>query len=78
MLNMILIILKSSSTLGLPILYIDRPIDDSALANAVKEGLLELSKAKVSIIAMPCNTAHKYFDQLEKSRDGDISEIRSY
>jgi aspartate racemase len=46
--------------------YINRPVDDAALSAAIKRGLIELSKADVSVIAMPCNTAHKYFKELER------------
>ncbi len=46
--------------------YVNRTVDDAALSAALKRGLIELSKTNVAVIAMPCNTAHKYFRELEK------------
>jgi aspartate racemase len=47
--------------------YLDREINDAELYEAIKRGLIELEKCKVSIIAIPCNTAHRYFYQLKES-----------
>jgi aspartate racemase len=45
--------------------YLDRPIDHIALKSSILAGLKELARAGVSFIAMPCNTAHVYFDELQ-------------
>jgi aspartate racemase len=55
--------------------YIDRPIDDDLLSDAITRGLIELSKANVSVIAIPCNTAHKYFEKLLKCTDAKLLNI---
>jgi len=58
--------------------YVDRPIDDDALFGAIARGLAELEKNDVAITAMPCNTAHKYYDSLKagaKSRLLDMVAI---
>lgn len=55
--------------------YVNRTVDDEALSTALKRGLIELSKTNVSVIAMPCNTAHKYFRELEKCVDVKLLNI---
>jgi len=55
--------------------YINRPVDDAALSAAVKRGLIELGKTDVSVIAMPCNTAHKYFKELEQCVSAKLLNI---
>ena len=47
--------------------YIDRPIDHDALKRTVMRGLQKLESTGVWFIAMPCNTAHAYFDALAAS-----------
>ncbi|MBI3240974.1 MAG: amino acid racemase [Chloroflexi bacterium] len=47
--------------------YVDRPIDHNALKRAIIAGLLKLESTGVEFIAMPCNTAHIYFDELAAS-----------
>jgi aspartate racemase len=44
--------------------YIDRPINHAALAAAIGAGLYKLEDAGVAFVAMPCNSAHIYFEQL--------------
>jgi aspartate racemase len=44
--------------------YVDRPIDHAALAAAIGAGLRKLEDAGVAFVAMPCNSAHIYFEQL--------------
>jgi len=55
--------------------YIDREINDKELFEAIQNGLLELQKNSVDIIAIPCNTAHKYFDQLKKRTKSKLLNI---
>lgn len=47
--------------------YIDRPINHKAMKETIIEGLQMLEKTGVDFIAMPCNFAHIYFEELEKS-----------
>lgn len=47
--------------------YIDRPINHKAMKETIIEGLQKLEKTGVDFIAMPCNFAHIYFEELEKS-----------
>lgn len=47
--------------------YIDREIDEKMLKNSIEEGLKKLAGSGVDFIAMPCNSAHKYFDSLSHS-----------
>ncbi len=42
----------------------DRPIDHDAMRDSVLEGLRWLDRTGVDFIAIPCNTAHIYFDDL--------------
>lgn len=46
--------------------YVDRELDDEKMRMTVCEGLQRLEKSGVDFIAMPCNTVHKYFDDLKK------------
>jgi aspartate racemase len=55
--------------------YMDRPIDDDLLSGAITRGLIELSKANVSVIAIPCNTAHKYYKKLLECTDAKLLNI---
>lgn len=47
--------------------YLDRPIDHGELEQAMMRGLQKLESTGVWFIAMPCNTAHAYFDALAAS-----------
>ncbi len=44
--------------------YLDRPIDHELLKQVIIAGLEKLVATGVDFIAMPCNTAHLYFDDL--------------
>ncbi len=44
--------------------YDDRPIDPPALKAAICEGLKKLESTGVDFIAMPCNSAHIYYEDL--------------
>jgi len=43
--------------------YVDRPIDHAALEAAIVAGLRKLADSGVAFVAMPCNSAHIYFEQ---------------
>jgi amino-acid racemase len=45
-------------------IYVDKPLDHHALKLAIINGLKKLEAAGVDFIAMPCNTAHIYYDDL--------------
>ncbi|MFB5251300.1 aspartate/glutamate racemase family protein [Bacillus mycoides] len=47
--------------------YMDRPIDHTAMKKAIIEGAQKLESTGVDFIAMPCNTAHLYFEELKRS-----------
>jgi aspartate racemase len=47
--------------------YVDRPIDHAALEATIIAGLRKLADAGVAFVAMPCNSAHIYFEQLASS-----------
>lgn len=47
--------------------YMDRPIDHAAMKKAIIEGAQKLESTGVNFIAMPCNTAHLYFEELQHS-----------
>ncbi|HHT7240017.1 MULTISPECIES: aspartate/glutamate racemase family protein [Bacillus] len=47
--------------------YMDRPIDHAAMKKSIIEGAQKLESTGVSFIAMPCNTAHLYFEELQHS-----------
>jgi aspartate racemase len=44
--------------------YVDRPIDHAALEQVICVGLRDLGRTGVRFIAMPCNSAHIYFERL--------------
>jgi len=44
--------------------YIDRQIDHTLMRETIKSGLKKLEASGVSFIAMPCNSAHLYFNEL--------------
>jgi aspartate racemase len=45
--------------------FIDRPIDHHLMEQTICTGLQKLEACGVAFIAMPCNTAHLYFEPLE-------------
>ena len=45
--------------------YLDRPIDHSEMKHVICDGLRRLESTGVAFIAMPCNSAHIYFDELK-------------
>ncbi len=47
--------------------YLDRPIDHDAMKRTIIRGLQKLERSGVSFIAMPCNSAHVYFEELRES-----------
>jgi aspartate racemase len=47
--------------------HVDRPIDHENMKLVVKMGLKRLEAAGVNFIAIPCNTVHAYFCDLESS-----------
>ncbi|WP_242256915.1 aspartate/glutamate racemase family protein [Bacillus cereus group sp. BfR-BA-01379] len=47
--------------------YMDRSIDHEAMKKAIIEGAQKLESTGVEFIAMPCNTAHLYFEELQHS-----------
>jgi aspartate racemase len=47
--------------------YVDRPIDHEKMKLVIKTGLKRLESAEVSFIAIPCNSVHAYFCDLESS-----------
>lgn len=47
--------------------YIDRPIDHHVMRETIVRGLRKLESTGVDFIAMPCNSAHLYYDELAAS-----------
>lgn len=47
--------------------YIDKDINHEKMERAIIGGAQKLESTGVDFIAMPCNTAHLYFDQLQAS-----------
>lgn len=47
--------------------YVDRPIDHELMKKTIIGGLKSLEKTGVSFIAMPCNSAHIYFEELKSA-----------
>lgn len=47
--------------------YIDRPIDHELMKRTIIEGLKKLESTGADYIAMPCNSAHIYIEDLSKS-----------
>lgn len=45
--------------------YTDRPVDHELMKRTICDGLKRLEACGVAYIAMPCNTAHIYFESLE-------------
>lgn len=46
--------------------YLDRPINHEEMKKTIIEGLQHLELSGVNYIAMPCNSAHIYFNELKK------------
>ncbi len=46
--------------------YVDRPIDHDLMKKTIVGGLKKLESTGVDFIAMPCNSAHIYFDELQE------------
>lgn len=55
--------------------YIDREIDESALRKSIEEGIKRFESCGVDFIAIPCNSAHKYFDSLVKAVNVPVLNI---
>ncbi|MCC2459202.1 amino acid racemase [Bacillus mobilis] len=55
--------------------YMDRPIDHEAMKKAIIDGAQKLESTGVEFIAMPCNTAHLYFEELQHSLSIPILNI---
>lgn len=55
--------------------YIDRPINHDLMKKTIINGLKTLEATGVSFIAMPCNSAHIYFEDLRKSIDIPLLNI---
>lgn len=47
--------------------YIDRPINHEFMKKTIIQGLQKLESTGASFIAMPCNSAHIYFKELQES-----------
>lgn len=47
--------------------YIDKPIDHEAMKQAIVTGAQRLENIGVDFIAMPCNTAHLYFNEIQNA-----------
>lgn len=47
-------------------------INDSEMIAVLKQGISELISAKVDIIAIPCNLAHCYFDEIKPACAGKL------
>ena len=47
--------------------FVDKPIDHKEMKKIVLQGIKKLEEAGVSFIAIPCNTVHIYFNELQKS-----------
>ena len=45
---------------------VDRPVNHAEMKKAIGDGLRTLEATGVDFIAMPCNTAHAYFDELSR------------
>lgn len=57
--------------------YLDRPIDHGDLKQSILQGLRKLEASGVSFVAMPCNTAHLYFDELQGRTTSVIGNIKN-
>jgi aspartate racemase len=55
--------------------YLDRPLDHQALESSIINGAQKLAATGVDFLVMPCNTAHRYFDNILKSVDIPVLNI---
>ncbi|BCB39838.1 aspartate racemase [Bacillus cereus] len=55
--------------------YMDRPIDHEAMKKTIIEGAQKLESTGAGFIAMSCNTAHLYFEELQQSLSIPILNI---
>lgn len=55
--------------------YLDREIDHSLMKLTIIDGLKKLESTGVSFIAMPCNSAHVYFQELKSSTKTPLLNI---
>ena len=46
--------------------FVNKPIDHKEMRNALFHGIKKLEQAGAAFIAIPCNTVHVYFDELQK------------
>ena len=44
--------------------YVNKKINDKDMESAISAGLIKLESTGVGFVSMPCNIAHKYFDNL--------------
>lgn len=49
--------------------YVDRPVDHQKMEAVIRAGLQRLEGTGVSFIAMPCNSAHRYYKALAAGID---------
>jgi len=49
--------------------YLDRPLNHEAMETAIIEGTRRLASTGVDFLAIPCNTAHCYFENIQKAVD---------
>lgn len=49
--------------------YLDRPIDAARMRRVLTAGVRHLESTGVDFIAMPCNTAHQYYDDMAAAID---------
>jgi aspartate racemase len=55
--------------------YLDRPLDHMALEASIISGAQKLAATGVDFIVIPCNTAHRYFDNIKNSVEVPILNI---
>jgi aspartate racemase len=55
--------------------FVDQEVDHTELFNAIKTGLLELEKNRVDIVAIPCNVAHVYYEELARVSKSELLNI---
>ncbi|MGP2449423.1 aspartate/glutamate racemase family protein [Pantoea stewartii subsp. indologenes] len=48
----------------------DRVVEDAAMSAALRDGISDLVKAGVNLIAVPCNVAHCYFAEMQEASAG--------
>jgi len=55
--------------------FINREIDEDALKETIKRGLEKLETCGVDLVAIPCNSAHSYFDYICEQIDVPVLNI---